>query len=452
VPTVSRTSGLVVLSCLFLVAALAAPSPAADRRTPVVVAVEKVAPAVVNISTERVASRQFAPFPRDPDMDEFFRRFFPPRSQKAHSLGSGALIDPDGFVVTNHHVVADASRIQVTRVAEDGKERSYEARLVNSDPQNDLALLKIEGGPFPYVEIAEVDDLMIGETVIAVGNPIGLGLTVTTGVLSAKDRRLALSPTVKFENLLQTDASINPGNSGGPLLDINGRLIGVNIAIVRFVRGQNIQGIGFAIPAGRVRDVLDDLLDYEKLNRVWLGFEPEQAPGGVAAVLVKEVEKDGPAGRAGLRDGDFIVELDGRPVRSLFGFKKRILRQRKGDRVTLGVRRDGEVIRAVIEVAEIPVPEVVRLAWERLGAVIVLPGPKSPLDRFIGVVGVRPDGPADRIGIQKGDVIYELAGKAVDGPRQLVEVLRDAPVGRPIAIRIYRPVQDRKMVGRVKLD
>jgi len=433
-----------------LLALLAAPSLASDRasrRTPVVKAVEKVAPAVVNISTTKRVTRKFASVHYDREMDLFFRRFRP-RSETLRSLGSGAIIDPDGFVVTNHHVVNAADTITVTVLDADGNEKSYRATEINSDPANDLALIKIEGGPFPHVEIAEVDDLMIGETVIAMGNPIGLGHTVTTGVLSAKGRSLTVSETVRLDDLLQTDASINPGNSGGPLLDINGRLIGVNTAIVRYLRGTPIEGIGFSLAATKVRAVLDQLVDPAEIGDVTLGFVTRRGTG-TKAVVVESVDREGPAGKAGLRVGDRIETLDGEPVRGLFDFRKRILDREAGDTLALVVRRGGRLVPVITKVEKIPPPAAKVVAWERLGAAIALPE-ESGLKQGLGILGVRRGGPAHRIGVQRGDVLVDLGGRRIESPDDLVEIVEAADSGRPLAIRIWR--RNKMFSGKVELD
>jgi S1-C subfamily serine protease len=266
---------VIVLGC---VAAFANPALAAldtDRRSAVVEAVERVSPAVVNVSTTQVIEQGSAPFPRfrDPFFDEFFRDFIEPRPQRftRTSLGSGVIVRPDGHILTNQHVVLRASRITVTLA--DGRE--FEASLVGSDADSDLAVLKVDStDPLPSVEMGTAGDLMIGEMVIAIGNPFGLSHTVTTGVVSATGRSLRSDEQV-FQDLIQTDASINPGNSGGPLLNIRGAVIGVNTAIY-----QKAQGIGFAVPIDRARRVVDDLISYGAVRVDWgAAAGPHTGPG-----------------------------------------------------------------------------------------------------------------------------------------------------------------------------
>jgi S1-C subfamily serine protease len=252
--------------CRFILVCLSIPAilpPDSDafvddvRRTPVVQAVEKVSPSVVNISTQAAVperSNPFSMFEGDPFFDSFFRDFFEhsPRRQNVNtSLGSGVIINARGYVVTNWHVVEKATSMTVTT----GDDKTFEAVLAGADPQSDLAVLKIDSNvPFDPIPLGDSDRLLIGETVIAIGNPFGLSHTVTTGVISALNRSIRTGEAV-YENFIQTDASINPGNSGGPLLDIHGRLIGINTAIYG-----RAEGIGFAIPVNTARRIVDELL------------------------------------------------------------------------------------------------------------------------------------------------------------------------------------------------
>ena len=246
-------------------------------------AVEKHSPAVVNLSTEIYENRPVSPFQRqgpDPFFDEFFNRFFgpaPERRYRRRSLGSGVLVDRKGHVLTNHHVVLRASEIHVTLVS--GKE--FSASLVGSDPASDLAVLKIElTEDIEPIPMGQSSDLMIGETVIAIGNPFGLSHTVTTGVVSALNRSLQAEDQL-YKDFIQLDASINPGNSGGPLLNIHGELIGINTAIHR-----EGQGIGFAIPVDRVRRIMDDLVLYGEVQPVWFGMEVQNLNAGIRQFFI----------------------------------------------------------------------------------------------------------------------------------------------------------------------
>ncbi|MBW2500673.1 MAG: trypsin-like peptidase domain-containing protein, partial [Deltaproteobacteria bacterium] len=286
-----------------LIAALPTPSAAAGdpflRRTATVEVVEKVGPSVVNITTERITQTQ-SPFGGrrsfDPFFDEFFQNFFEPRQRTVQSLGSGVVFDREGHVLTNEHVIARADRVRVT--LSDGRE--FDADLVGADPNNDLAVLAIRTEEqLPFTPPGSSDDLMVGEPVIAIGNPFGFSNSVTTGVISATNRSVnAQSHT--FHGLLQTDALINPGNSGGPLLNAEGKLIGINSAIYG-----GAQGIGFAIPIDVARRVIHELLLYGEVHPVWLGLEFQDLdpalrdvmdlPNGLAGALVNRLHAGGPA-------------------------------------------------------------------------------------------------------------------------------------------------------------
>jgi serine protease Do len=300
-----RTAPLV---CFLLAPLAAAPSAAqglAVRRTPIVEVVERVSPSVVNIAAESIVR----------DVDPFFGSFFGGRTRKAQSLGSGLIVEASGVVITNAHVIEGASRILV--VLRDGRE--LEADVLGSDHDADLAVLKVKAKNLPATPLGRSADLLMGETVIAIGNPFGLSNTVTTGVLSARGRTVPSERgEARFTDFLQTDASINPGNSGGPLVNLAGQVIGVNTAII-----QGASGIGFAIPADRAARVVDELLRFGELAPLWTGLrletvDPELARReGLAAprgALVIKVFADSPAAAAGVRQGDLLVSIAGKPI------------------------------------------------------------------------------------------------------------------------------------------
>src|SRR5579871_5785231 len=276
------------VSLMLLSSTAMAMPPGSPRRTPVVAAVEKVAPAVVAVATEERPQR--SPFGGffGVDPDELYER---PRGGGT-SLGSGVIVDPRGFVITNQHVVAGAARIHVQLA--DGRE--LPAQLIGADAAFDLAVLKIAARQsLPAVQLGTARDLMPGETVIAIGNPFGLAHTVTTGVVSALHRSVK-TPDRVYEDFIQTDAAINPGNSGGPLLNLDGELIGINTAVHR-----GGPGIGFAIPIDRARTIVDDLLKFGRVRYGWLGVEAREGRG---TVVVAAVEEGSPARAAGVRAGD----------------------------------------------------------------------------------------------------------------------------------------------------
>ena len=289
------------------------------RRSLVVEAVEKTSPAVVNVSTEQVIEQRGAPFrtPQDPFFDEFFHDFFDsrPRRYTAASLGSGVIVAEDGTILTNEHVVLKASKIKVALA--DG--RDFDARLVGADADSDLAVLRIKtGDALPHVALGISSDLMIGETVIAIGNPFGLSHTVTTGVVSAVGRSLR-SEDHTYTDFIQTDASINPGNSGGPLINTRGEVIGINTAM-----NAQAQGIGFAIPINMAKVIAPLLRQYGKAPRSWMGVYPQSITINLMkafglkerrGALVSDVVTDSPAAKAGLATGDVILEFDGHSIK-----------------------------------------------------------------------------------------------------------------------------------------
>ncbi|GMU63827.1 MAG: putative periplasmic serine endoprotease DegP-like protein [Acidobacteriota bacterium] len=298
-------AGWMAAAALAISAAPASGQASNVRRTPVVQAVERVAPAVVNISAESIVR----------DVDPFFGGLFGSRTRRAQSLGSGLIVDPSGLVVTNAHVIEGASRILVTTL--DGRE--LEADVLGADRDADLAVLKVATRGLPSVPLGRSADLLMGETVVAIGNPFGLSHTVTTGVLSARGRTVPGDASgVRYTDFLQTDASINPGNSGGPLVNLAGQVIGINTAIIR-----GASGIGFAIPADRAQRVVDDLLRFGELQPLWTGLrletlDPELARreglSSVRGALVVRVYPDSPAARAGVAAGDVLAAVDGRPL------------------------------------------------------------------------------------------------------------------------------------------
>src|SRR5881397_1967383 len=366
----AKTAALLI-AALALPAVAAAPGAESDpaRRSLVVEAVEKASPAVVNVSTEQIVERHASPFPfpQDPFFEEFFRDFVDPRPRrfKTTSLGSGVIVAADGTIVTNVHVVERASRIHVTLA----DEREFDATLVGADADADIAVVRVKtGAPLPAVALGSSADLLIGETVIAIGNPFGLSHTVTTGVVSAVGRSLREEDRT-YTDFIQTDASINPGNSGGPLLNIKGELIGVNTAIYG-----KAQGIGFAIPVDRARRVMKDLVSYGEVRRVWIGLvvqdlTPELAQhfGVRRGVVVAQVDPKSPAEDAGIARGDAITKVDGREVASREEFEQRIEDHAEGDRITLTLRRDGRDEEVGLAAATFPAARADELAWQLLG-------------------------------------------------------------------------------------
>ena len=402
----------------------AAPAAAGDpflRRTVTVQVVEDAGSAVVNITTERLVSRStpFSPFGADPFFDRFFRDFFEPRmSRKDQNLGSGVVIDAEGHVLTNDHVVSRATQIRV--LLADGRE--FEAKPVGVDPNNDIAVLKIETEEeIPWISMGSSEDLMVGEPVIAIGNPFGLSNTVTTGVISALNRSIRTEQRT-FHGFLQTDASINPGNSGGPLLNAEGELIAINTAVY-----QGGQGIGFAIPIDVAARVVRELIEEGEITPVWLGIEfqnltPQlsnamELPSDVRGALVNRVRKKSPARRAGVKRGDVVLRVDDRPVRSARDFFEMLETSIDGQELSLEIWRDGQTSQLAVKAEEIPDEVVKALVTEMLGMDLELRESGGCLVR-----SVRSGSGAERIGIQTGDLVLGID----NSPLEDAEALRRA--------------------------
>jgi Do/DeqQ family serine protease len=405
------------------------------RRSLVVEAVERAGPAVVNVSTEEVVEQQRGspfPFPSDPFFDEFFRDFRDPRPQRftRTSLGSGVIVAADGTILTNLHVILRASRIHVTLA----DEREFEAKLVGADADSDLAVLRVQaGGSLPFIALGRSGDLMIGETVVAIGNPFGLSHTVTSGVVSAVGRSLHDEERT-FTDLIQTDASINPGNSGGPLLNIRGEVVGINTAIYG-----KAQGIGFAIPVDRVARVMKDLVSYGEVRQVWTGLTVqaltpalERHFGVQRGVIVAGVEEESPAAAAGIARGDVLTQVDGRDVRSEEEFERRIQDHAEGERIVVTRRRAAGDAAVTLTAAPFPAERADRLAWTRLGLEVA--EGREGLD----VRRVRGGSPAARIGVQRGDRVLGLDGTALRSLADFRRRMFEARGARGVLLSIGR--------------
>lgn len=341
------------------------------RRDAVVRAVEEVGPAVVNISTQVVVENPYSRRPQSM-MEWFFGGMQRPRkSLIENSLGSGVIVDPKGYVLTNDHVISAADRIVVTLQ----DERQVEAELVGSDPASDLAVIRLKGeGPWPSVPMGSSSELMIGETLIAIGNPLGFQNTVTVGVASATGRTLASSPDdpdVSFSDFIQTDAAINPGNSGGALLNIDGELVGINTQIA--ARAQNL---GFAIPVDRARRTLEELVLYGRVRPVWTGLVVESLDQRMArsrgmdkaeGVFVVRKFVDSPADGSKVRAGDIVVEVEGVRIKSIADWATALANAEKGSEIQLKILRGDELVTTELGVAGFPENRAPKMAWELLG-------------------------------------------------------------------------------------
>ncbi|NOZ09707.1 MAG: Do family serine endopeptidase [Gammaproteobacteria bacterium] len=310
-------------------------------------AVQHAAPGVVNINTAKTVTLQPHPFYNDP----FFRRFFgdmiqnPNLSRKRveNSLGSGVVVSANGYILTNHHVIRGADEINV--FFQDG--RNAQAKVIGTDEETDLAVLKVDLTNLPTITLTDSENTKVGDVVLAIGNPYGVGQTVTMGIVSATGRNQLGINT--FENFIQTDAAINPGNSGGALVDARGRLIGINTAI--FSRTGGSQGIGFAIPTSMAKEVMEQIIKYGRPIRGWLGFEGQQVTPKLAyalgldkslnGVIITGVVRNSPAHKAGLIPGDVLVAIDGTPIKLTRQALNRISKHKPGDKVALKVVRNG---------------------------------------------------------------------------------------------------------------
>ena len=393
-----------------------------NRETAVVKAVREVSPAVVNISSAyeiRKRTSPFSGFGLNPFFDEFFRDFFDPRFERRQqntSLGSGVIIEGEkGLILTNSHVIQKAGTIKV--VLQD--EREFEARIVGADPDSDLAVLKIDSKEhLPAIKMGSSDDLMIGETVIAIGNPFGFSHTVTTGVISAVNRSVRAQDRV-YHDFIQIDASINPGNSGGPLLNINGNLIGINTAIYA-----KAQGIGFAIPIGKARKIISDLIQYGEVIQAWIGITVQDmdetlaryldVQGNNKGVIIKTVEPQSPAKEAGIRESDIVLAIDDKKITSIDDYKSVTKGIAAGDTLQAKILRDGKEKNVAVNTKVYPLDLAEDLALRILGIKVEdISKKKRKAYRIyaregVMITNIKKNSYLDRIGAQPGDVIRQI--------------------------------------------
>jgi serine protease Do len=452
-------AAVVLFAILFFAAGLAqarsAPESFADLA-------ERLLPTVVNIATTQTVESRGSD-----EMEEFFKEFFerhqgvpPPERRRASSLGSGFIIDASGYIVTNHHVIAGADEITV-RLHDD---TSLKATLVGSDEKTDLALLKVESDkPLPAVNWGKSEETRIGDWVVAIGNPFGLGGTVTAGIVSARQRDINSGP---YDDFIQTDAAINRGNSGGPMFNVDGEVIGVNTAI--FSPSGGSIGIGFAIPSSLARNIIDQIREYGEVRRGWLGVRIQTVTEELAeglrlglprGALVAAVTEGGPAERAGIEQGDVIIEFDGRPVTEMRKLPRMVAETGIGKEVEVVVWRKGKAKPLKVQLGELEeeaqmaalpaeeeiAPETGQIADLGISLESLTPELRERFglgDKTDGVVitEVNPDGSAAEKGLQPGDVIVEVDQEEVGTPAEVsARVARAKDEGyRVVTLLVYR--------------
>ncbi len=449
---------------------------------------ERLTPAVVNISTTQKVRGRSRPggevpipqFPPGSPFEEFFKDFFerqrPGRSEEAPrrrvtSLGSGFIIDSDGIIVTNNHVIVDADEITVT-LSDDTK---YEAKIIGRDPKIDLAILKIDADkPLSALKWGDSNKTRVGDWVLAIGNPFGLGGTVTAGIISARQRNINAGP---YDDFLQTDASINRGNSGGPLFNMDGEVIGIATAI--FSPSGGSIGIGFAVPSSLAKPVVAQLRKYGRTRRGWLGVRIQTVTDEIAeslgiehahGALVAEVTEDSPAAAAKVEAGDVIVSFDGRPVKDMRELPRMVAETEIGREVTVEVYRKGQTKRLKVTLGELEEAEQLAAlssegdeesdeSAEALGMTLARITPKLRKRFDLGgdqsgvvVTEVNEDSAAAEKGIRAGDVIVEVAQEEVATPREVVEKTRAAKDSeRKVVLLLVRRSGDLRFVA-VRID
>ena len=427
-----------------------APASEAPSRNSYAPLVKEVLPSVVNISSSKVVHNRVSSDDESP-MDPFFRQFFGddfnrkfniPRDLREKALGSGVIVSPEGYILTNNHVVDGATDVRITL----SDKREFKARVVGTDPKTDIAVLKIDGSDLKPITIGDSSKVQVGDASLAIGDPFGVGQTVTSGIISATGR--ANLGIEDYEDFLQTDAPINPGNSGGALINDRGELVGINTAILSHGSGGN-EGIGFAVPSNLARQVMDQILKNGHVTRAYLGIYPQnvtpamaKAFGAKAAngVVVGDVSPDSPAQAAGIERGDVILDVNGKPVTDSNQLRMSISMMAPGTTLNLKMLRNGSERNATVKLAEMP-NETAKNNTNREGSsksalegveVATLNGDiAQQLDlpantKGVVVTGIDPSSRMADSGLQKGDVIQQVNHESVNNVSQFESAVRKA--------------------------
>ncbi|OQX51707.1 MAG: hypothetical protein B5M54_10720, partial [Candidatus Aminicenantes bacterium 4484_214] len=438
----------------------ASPSPQLTNNNGFVEIANKVGPAVVQIKADKVEKRTVSTWGEEWPFDDWWERFFGvPREReqefRATSFGSGFFISPDGYILTNNHVVENAETVNVYTISKD----EYKAKIVGTDPKTDLALLKVEASNLPYAQLGDSSQCQVGEWVIAIGNPLGMEHTVTAGIISAKGRQLRGSLNLpEYQDFIQTDTAINRGNSGGPLVNMRGEVIGVT-SIILAPTGGNI-GIGFAIPSNLAKKIIEQLKKNGRVIRGFLGVIVSDVTEDVKKLLkletkegalVHNVQPGTPAEEAGLKVYDVILAIDGKPVKDSNDLKFKIAEIPPGKEIELKIFRDGEVKKLKAKIAELEPEEEAQpqaTADKDIGITVQELTPQLArrygfqTEKGLLITKVKRYSVAAEAGLQRGDIILEVNRKTVRKVRDLEKILRNLKSGDPVMLRIRRETRD----------
>ena len=416
--------------------------------------VSAVKPSVVNIASVKTvkAAEKQAPFFNEPFFKRFFgdefRNYDKPREHKRSGLGSGVIVDKKGYILTNNHVIRGADEIKVTLA----DKREFKGTVIGTDQKTDLAVIKIDSDNLPVLQLGDSDNLKIGETVFAIGNPFGLSQTVTTGIVSATGR--ANVGIADYEDFIQTDAAINPGNSGGALVNIRGELIGINTAI--FSTSGGYQGIGFAIPSAMAKAVMESLINKGKVVRGWLGVSIQPLTNDLVkqfnlsddtGALVGDVVEDSPAEKADIQRGDVITEFDGKAVKDVTHLRNMVADADPGKEVTLKLIRDGKIKAVKVKIAEMPSEihaqsQLFENQFKGVSVQNLTPQLKESLaipKRVAGVliIDVDEDSPAGGA-LMKNDIIMEINRQKISSIKDYEEIVSGIPPDKDNLILVFR--------------